>query len=362
MKVLFFIDSLGPGGKERRLAELMKILNCRQVEFELVVMNKEIHYKEILNLDIKIHYLIRNRKKDAFFFRRFYTICKEIKPDFIHCWDGMTAIYAIPAATLLNIKLINGMITDALPAGNIFNKSMIRAKLTFPFSNVIIGNSKAGLVAYQAPRSKSFCIHNGFNFDRVKTIVNDKLIRERVNIKTRFIVGMVASFSELKDYSTYFKAAQLLLQRRNDITFLAIGSKTDSADAQNHIAKEYENNFRLLGIVSDAESYINAMDVCILSTFTEGISNSVLEYMALGKPVIATDGGGTSELVKHEQTGFLVQQASKEDLAHKIEVLLDNDSLRAKFGNAGKERIKKYFSIDRMANRYISAYKKMLTT
>ena len=51
------------------------------------------------------------------------------------------------------------------------------------------------------------------------------------------------------------------------------------------------------------------MDICLLSTFTEGISNSIMEYMALGKPVIATDGGGTKEIVDDGETGFLIGQS-----------------------------------------------------
>ena len=65
MKILFFTCGLGPGGKERRLMELMKELkNHPEIEFELVLMSDDIHYKEVLDLDIKIHYLIRNTKKD----------------------------------------------------------------------------------------------------------------------------------------------------------------------------------------------------------------------------------------------------------------------------------------------------------
>ena len=108
----------------------------------------------------------------------------------------MTAIYSIPACKLLNIKFANGMIVDSPTKQNIFNKTWLRAKLTFPFSDIIIGNSKAGLAAYSVPGKKSFCIHNGFNFQRTINLQDDHAIRDQLGIKTKFVIGMVASLSQ----------------------------------------------------------------------------------------------------------------------------------------------------------------------
>jgi len=358
LKVLFFIDSLRSGGKERRLTELMKLLNLRSdIHFELVVMSGDIHYQEVLDLGINIHYIIRKTKRDFSVFHSFYKLCRSYKPDIVHCWDSMTAIYSIPTCKLLNIRFVNGMVMISPEHLNILNKNWWRAKLTFPFSDTIVGNSRAGLIAYNSPQNKSRCIYNGFNFERIKSLNGSDIIKDQLKIKTRYLVGMVASFSEKKDYATYFSAAQLLLKRRNDITFLAIGSNTDSDNSKSHISVEFDTYFRLLGKKSDVESYVNAMDVCVLSTFTEGISNSILEYMALGKPVIGTDGGGTNEIVDDLKTGFLIRQANPEELAGKLAILLDNAELRAQMGMAGKDRIINFFSIDKMVNEYISLYK-----
>ena len=78
MRILFFIDSLASGGKERRLIELMKGIKLKpNIEFELVIMSNEIHYKEVFDLDIKIRYLLRTTKKDLSVFHKFYKICKK---------------------------------------------------------------------------------------------------------------------------------------------------------------------------------------------------------------------------------------------------------------------------------------------
>jgi len=325
MKILFFIDSLRSGGKERRLTELMKGLVLQEdIEFEVVVMSEELHYKEMINLGIKIHYLIRNTRKDISVFHKFYYLCKSYKPDIVHCWDSMTAIYSIPACKFLNIKLINGQITDTLGILAFSNKPRLRSLVTFPFSDLVIANSQKGLQVYKSPLNKSVCIYNGFDFVRIGNITSNKTMREQLQVNTKYLIGMVASFSENKDYSTYFKSAQLLLNKRNDITFLAIGDKTDSEFCRSLINDIHRANFRLLGTRSDVESLINATDICVLSTFTEGISNSILEYMALGKPVIATSGGGTNEIVQDQLTGFLISQSNPIELAEKVEILTRN--------------------------------------
>ena len=360
MKILFFIDTFSAGGKERRLMELMKGLKQEpEIEFELVVMDSNIHYSEVFDLGITVHQIIRKTKKDLSVFRKVYAICRKYKPDLVHCWDSMSALYLIPSLKLLNIKFVNGVVTDAPEKTGIRNKLWLRAQLTFPFSNIVIGNSEAGLTAYRAPRFKSICIRNGFNFKRIKSLVSDAQIREETGITTKYVIGMVASFTIYKDYKTYFTAAQLLLNKRKDITFLAIGNSTDSELCKDLIDKNFSEHFRLLGRETNIESYINAMDICVLATFTEGISNSILEYMALGKPVVATAGGGTNELVVDEKTGFLVSPMNPVELAQKMELLLNNNQLRMDMGIAGRQRVHDHFSIDRMVDEFIFNYKKL---
>lgn len=360
MKILFFIDSFPAGGKERRLLELMKGLkNEPDIEFGLVIMSKDVHYKEIFELDIKIHFILRKTKKDISVFSKFYRLCKSYKPDIVHCWDSMTAIYLVPVTKLLGIKMVNGMVVDTPAKQNIRNKTWLRAKLTFPFSNVIVGNSNAGLNAYGAPARKSICIYNGFSFSRTQNLLDNNLVRQNLDIHTRYVIGMVASFSIYKDYSTYYKAAELLLHKRKDITFIAIGDDTDSEESKKMISNEFKTHFRFLGRQSGIESFINIMDVCVLATFTEGISNSILEYMALGKPVVATDGGGTKEIVEEGQTGFLVTAENPGMLAEKIEILLNDNDLRNNMGLAGKQKIQNQFLLDKMVDSFIFNYRKI---
>ncbi|MCD4698877.1 MAG: glycosyltransferase [Bacteroidales bacterium] len=357
MKILFFIESLRSGGKERRLVELIKGLkDYPGIECELVLTRKEIHYKDIFSTGIKIHYIVRKYiKKDPRLFFKLFKIAKKYKPDIIHVWGNMVAIYAIPAKTLLKTPMINNQITDAPDR---VNGGLLSHQVSFPFSNILVANSKAGLKSYNAPLNKSRVIHNGFDFKRIENLEDKKITRAKFEIKTNNVVGMVASFSNLKDYKTYIIVAKQVLRKNDDVTFLCIGSGDDSS-FRKLVKPEYEEKVKFLGRQENVESIMNICNIGVLSTFTEGISNSIMEFMALGKPVIATDGGGTKELVEHDKTGFLIEYKNVNSLYEKILFLIENRKIAEEMGEKGKAVIRNKFSIDRMVDSFIFEYKKV---
>lgn len=368
MKILFFINGIHPGGKERRMLELMKELKLRkEFEFELALMNTEVSYPAIFDMGIKLHYLIRKTKKDLSVFNKFYKLCRDFKPDIIHCWDSMTAVYAIPACRLLKIKLINGMVVDTPSKRNILNKNWLRARLVFPFSDVIIGNSKAGLAAYKAPPKKSECIYNGMNLNRFINLKEPSSVYNEifgVNSDRIFIVGMVAAFEIRKDYKTLIKAAATLIPLHDNLRFILVGGGAGLEEIKNSVPASLLNKIIFLGKKSNVESIINIFAVGILLTNSkvhgEGISNSIIEYMALGKPVISTRGGGTNEVVIDNQNGFLIDPNDEDQLIKKIELLIKNEDLRNKLGKKGIEMIHEKFEIKIMANHYVSIYHQLL--
>lgn len=368
MKILFFIDGLGAGGKERRLNELLKkLLLVPDIHFELVLMSREIHYKNILESNIPIHFLIRSSKKDLSVFRKFYKICKNYRPDIIHCWNSMAAIYSVPAAKLLGIKLINGMVVDTPVKQNITNKSWLRARLTFPFSNMVIGNSHAGLKAYKAPSSKSLCIYNGMDFTRFEKLEDPSIVRQKIFNKIPhdlFVVGMVAAFEDRKDYATLIKAAITLTEQNDSIRFVLVGDGANLNEIKNRVPTCLLSKIIFLGRRSGVESIGNIFDIGVLLTDTrfhgEGISNSIIEYMALGKPVIATRGGGTSEVIVDGINGFLINSHNKEQLIEKIETLLAQKERRVEMGKVGRQMATEKFDSTTMCKHYIESYNRIL--
>ena len=113
---------------------------------------------------------------------------------------------------------------------------------------------------------------------------------------------------------------------------------------------------RFLGYRPDAEAVLAAADLFVLSSESEGLSNTILEAMASGQPVVATRVGGADELVVDGVTGRLVPPKSSRDLADAVREILGDPVLREAMGRAGRARAESEFSLDLMLERYQTMY------
>ena len=116
-------------------------------------------------------------------------------------------------------------------------------------------------------------------------------------------------------------------------------------------------------MIPQIESVVQIFDVGVLSTNTkvhgEGVSNAIMEYMALGKPVVATNGGGTPEILLDGETGYLVAPFTPIVMAEKIQYLLSHPEVANHMGTIGKQRIRSQFSLSGMAESYIELYHRL---
>ncbi len=363
-KILTLIDSFHAGGKERRLLELLKGLAARKVCCELIVMSKVVTYPELYNLDLKIHFVERKSRLDTTVLPQLYRIIKEAQPAIIQSWSSMTSVYVFAIAKWLGTPFVNAIIADAPHRVKPFSQPWLRRKLTFPFSNAIISNSAAGVAAYHAPPKKSHVMYNGFDFNRIKNIAPPEALRRQLGIQTPKVVGMVGKFQVRKDYHTYLKAALRVVAERTDVTFLAVGDGELLAACQEVVKGQDHQRIIFTGRREDVESVVSLFDIGVLTTnhrvHGEGISNALMEYMVLGKPVIATEGGGTAELVLDGEVGYVIPPADVNALVEKLQLLLNNGELVQRLGSAGEARIREHFNLDRMAEEYIALYQQLL--
>lgn len=356
LRILFFVESLRSGGKERRIVELIKGLRANPMyDIGIVLTRHEIHYEEIHRLGIPVFYCVRRFfKKDPIVFFSFLSVARKFQPDIIHVWGNMVALYSLPAKIILGVPLVNSQITDTTVNARPFAKS-----LNFRFSDRIISNTELGLKTYEAPMEKSQVIYNGFSFSRVKKLKDARNVRSDFAIGTSYCVAMVATFSEYKDYNTYIMAAILLCESRNDITFLCVGDG-NSTSLQALVPDQLKELIRFPGRQQEVESLMNVCDIGVLvndiNKHGEGISNALMEFMSLGKPVIATRFGGSTELVIDGVTGYLIPPFDPLILADRINHLLKEPSLRNKMGSAARERIHTHFSIERMVESFTEVY------
>ena len=202
MRILLINDTLTMGGKERRLVELLKGLqHYPEVELGLCLFARPDDYPlikedfpQIFEMKLDLFFLNRMKKKDPKLFPQFNKVLKNFKPELVHSWGTMSSIYALPSLLGSKVKFMNANIADAPPKTGWTDPEFVRAQITFPFSDLVLGNSFAGLNAYKAPNHKRECVHNGFDFRRIEQLKEPDEIRARFKISTQYMVGMVAGF------------------------------------------------------------------------------------------------------------------------------------------------------------------------
>jgi glycosyltransferase involved in cell wall biosynthesis len=174
------------------------------------------------------------------------------------------------------------------------------------------------------------------------------------------VVGVVANYRPVKDLALFLKSAHIVAAAAPQAAFLLVG--------RGELRSELEKLAVELGIgdrvfFSDGRGsvpdYLARMSVACLSSLSEGLPNAILEYMAAGLPVVATDVGGNSELVADGDTGYLVRGRTPEAFAEPIIRLLRDHALRAVMGQKGLERARTEFDLSAAVRRlegfYISA-------
>jgi len=360
MKILFFIGTLSAGGKERRLIELLSYLKKNNNYNLMVVLRRDkIEYPAFSELNIPYKILTANYKKgDKTLHFRFLKICKEYKPDIIHTWGDMPAFVSLLAVIFLRIPHINSQITDAPPNVKKWSLQKIKNKINFKFSTIILSNSNAGIKTYKVENRNTKVIYNGVDLERFINLPDINKTKEKFGIRTPFSIIMVASFIKFKDYDLFIDIAKKLSLLRNDVSFLAVGKGYNFENIKQRVNDEAISNIIFTGKISNVEHLVNVCDIGVLfSPLGEGISNAIIEYMALGKPVIANDAGGTKEIVKHDVNGYLITKMCPLEIASLINDLLNDKVKRLKMGAAGRKLINVSFTIDRMAKEFDDIYK-----
>jgi glycosyltransferase involved in cell wall biosynthesis len=361
IKILFFIGNLETGGKERRLLELMTYLKRQDCYDLLIVMTKEvIHFPDFHSLNIP--YRVVGKAKHIVF-HSFYKICLDYNPDIVHTWGRMQTFYSLPAVVKLKIPLVNSQITSAPPKLNRWSVTSFIDRINFRFSTTILSNSKAGVCSFNPPLKKTKVIYNGINMNRFTSLPNAESVKAKYSINTPYTVVMSASFSANKNYGLFYRIAEKITSTRKDITFIGVGQSHDDVKFNSFLELIRKNPLIILpGRIDDVEALVNASDIGILfSTNGEGISNSIMEYMALSKPVIANEAGGTKELVRHNENGYLIDKQSDDDIVAMILELIDNSKKRENFGKRSKSIINKHFSLDKMGKSFEQIYRQTLT-
>jgi glycosyltransferase involved in cell wall biosynthesis len=208
------------------------------------------------------------------------------------------------------------------------------------------------------PKNRIVTIYNGIDTELFAKSEKAVLMKEKFGIKNgQKVVGTVANLNPMKGHTYLLKAIPSIIQDYPSVVFLFVGK----GDQEEKLRKEALDlgifeYVKFLGFRSDIPELLNLMDVFVLPSLSECLPLSVLEAMALSVPTVVTDVGGIREIIKDQETGYIVPPADPAALADKISLLLGDRTNARSIGLGGREAVDEKFSIETMLAQYQSLY------
>jgi glycosyltransferase involved in cell wall biosynthesis len=203
-------------------------------------------------------------------------------------------------------------------------------------------------------------IHHGTDTDAFRAVTRDPAaVRAEWGVApSDFLVGLTGRIAEEKGWRVFLEA----VSRLPDVRAVLVGDGPEGEAARARATElGVADRVTFAGFRSDINDAINALDVLVLaSTWAEPCAAVVQQAMALGKPVVGTDTGGTPEMVDRDRTGLIVPPGDAGALADALNRLANDPALRARMGAAGQSRADELFTLRRMVDRNESLYREIL--
>lgn len=411
-KIALVLGSLGPGGAERQCSilynELQRTINTENLkEVRLYVTNlsrtprDSFYIKDINNTKFVIEYFNRNEIIDPFSLielKEYASLIQYIqpisrqqsiihlilhlskfRPDIVHGWLDETIINSFIAASILNISGSVGR-WGSMPPGygrmhtevqshnvkylHSAYKSISKLKnIQFTANSSITGYAYADWIGID--RSSINIIHNGLNFNSLVVTKDSNTLKYEYNIPNDAkIIGSVNRISEEKQPFLWVDIAKEVIESYDkSIYFILVGDGPLFEHVQKYIySLNMSEKIILCGNQDDVANWYNIMDIFILTSKVEGLSNSMLEAQYLGVPVIVPDVGGLKEGLIPNDTGVLLHsKPNAEEFSMAITQLLKK-SWKEKEKKHNRQFIIEQFSPNQMLRNTLKTYNKVLRT
>ena len=371
--IVHVVHSLAVGGLENGIVNLINHLPRARYRHAVVCITGYTDFRSRISIpDVEVFALHKRPGKDFPVYFRLWKLFRKLRPDIVHTRNLSTLEAQLPAFLAGVPHRVHGEHgRDLDDVDGTRRKYQLLRRLFRPLVHryVALSGDLERYLRYRVgvPQDRIDRLCNGvdtmrFLSDRVRS-------REHLGIsnlgRESIVVGTVGRMDPVKDQMTLVRAFVHLVRcagdRGRDLRLMMIGDGALRLTAAQALQEAgLSDRAWLPGERSDVPDLFRAMDVFVLPSLAEGISNTILEAMASGLPVVATDVGGNSELVEAGRTGFLVPRADPEAMADAIRIYVDDPELRRDHGARGRERCEREFSIGTMVKRYAALYDSLL--
>jgi glycosyltransferase involved in cell wall biosynthesis len=373
IRLLFVTPSLCIGGAERQLVQLLQNLDPQRYAITVAVftgaddVSQEGFYRQVSDLpNVSLKVLSRSGRFDLLGpVRSLVQVIRTEQIQLMHTFLNFASTFGLVAAKITGVPIVASAIRSSRDPNLVYRAC--RTLQAFA-TNVLVSNSEAGFDNRFRRRRRNFrVIGNGLHMPRFRAqpeLVTQ--LRTELGL-SRFshLVGMVATLSAVKDHPAFLQIAARVVAVRPETGFLVIGDGPNRASLEEMSARlGLDNNVVFTGYRPDVDTLTGLLDVACLFTnyrlISEGLPNAVMEAMACGVPVIATDDGGTVEILHEGVEGFLVSRNDPDISTGLILRLLEDETLRAAMGERGRASAIANFSLDVCIGRYEELYRQLL--
>ena len=363
IRVMHVVRALQTGGMEGVVRRLLSALD--PVRFEqtvcTLIATTDLQPAGTLCLD-------RASDKPAFLVPQLTRMFARHRPDIVHSRNWAT-IEAIPAAKLARVPVVihseHGRDIQTMKEQP--RRRRILRRLSHNWADKMFCVSQELRDYYcremNLPVGELDVIPNGVDAMQFRPDpAARKELREKVKAAPEtLVVGTVSRLDPVKDHLTLLRAGDAALRKGLDLKIVIVGDgpQRSAIEAQLVTMPELRSRTSLTGEVHNVAEWLNSFDVFVLPSLSEGMSNTLLEAMAVGIPPVATDVGGNPEVVEHRRSGILISPQDADELAGCLVELATQRSWRLELGRKARERIVSEFSVERMLGRYEEMYSEL---
>lgn len=351
-KIVYTIGTLLTGGAEVFVVNLIKCLDKTQYDISIIVLDKKNNtfLEDILDeLDIKIYYM---NKGEGFSLKTnigVYKILKKIKPDIIHGNIGGIIYILFYVFFNKNVRVIHTSHTVAYKEFGKFKRFILR---------YFYKNKKIVPVVISKENYEEYIKTYKLNNKLVETINNgvdvDKFYTERDFKNSIIRLGHMGRFEEVKNHKIIFSIYEDLLKKQSKVSLRLIG-KGSLLKRYKELSKNI--NITFVEETKNVEDELSKIDIFIFPSIYEGMPLSLIEAMASGCVIVASNVGGIKDLVENDVNGYLYNSNDLVSFVTRISLLIKDREKMEEISNNNIKKAKQ-FSLEEMVNKYQKLYLK----
>lgn len=366
INILHIIAKLPVGGVENQLAMVVKRYDRERFQpFVCCLSGEDVVGREIEDSGTQVIYL--NKLQHQFrwsIVRDIYNLIKRKDIKIVRTHQYHANFYGRLAAIWAGVPCIVASVHNVYTIDKKIHRRIIN-KILSRFTDRVVAVSEAvknDILKYdRVKRDEVGIIYNGVDVNRFLNVNGDLVRREFGIAPDTTVVGTVGRLTMQKGHKCFIDAISKIKGNFPEIAFLLIGDGSLKNDLESYAETlGMKNNIIFAGSRRDIPEVLAAMDIFVFPSLWEGLGTAVLEAMAAGKPIIASDLPPIREMIEHKKNGMLAPVKDSTALAQSIKLLLDDKKFAESLGRSAKEKASSCFSIETTVSNYTALFENVL--